>query len=920
MSVNNGIFATLNNGTESLGTSGWWGQEEHITKATPVFPATPPSPYGGTWSKDKNGDWVLAIPLQLTVYTSWWGGQSPNSDRHAVILVKFPGDFITDSSPIHEITYWDPNANNGQGGYVTGEPPLLDPRFNDLSQGQVYDPQYYDATGKPILTLSGGPTSFSNLLTLLNIPNQGPTDPYNTSDPYGAWYNYQVSLLDGDTLISLNPYVQYTELETGSGGTITIEGGSNSTLYLWQPKNVIWTSEGANNSIDLNPEMGAEVPAPGDLVLNLLTGVGTNPFGGTLNVQHVNNIYGDFPGAAGEYIICNNDGDIINGPNAAMGNALIIGGTGNDSLTGSESLTVPITSVLVAGPGVDTLVGGVNYGSGTTNIFAYNLGVDTITNFRAGTGSGDLIDLSAVPGITGFADVQLLMTQSGSDTIINFGGGHTITLKNVTEQNLTAGNFLFQPVAAFVRSPRGEADSGQTVQLTLAMSGAVTVNTSGGSPFLTLSNGVTATYDAAASSSSGHIIVFDYVVGANDHSRNLAISNFNPNGAIIADANGHSVDFSRVLNQPLSLQINPSALTVTSLSPSKTGEVDAGQQVQLTLTMSEAFTFNFFSYPTVTLNDGATASGSFSGTSLVFTYNVGPNDHTSNLQITSVNLNGTTVQDANGYVPNFSGALNINTGVQIGPPLYVTSVATSATGEADAGQTVHLTLTMSEGVKLSAGPPSLTLSNNATATFDSALSNLPNGVLVFDYTVGSSDHSPNLEISAVNPNGATIQDGGGHPADFSAALNKPTSLEIGAAPLAVSLVSASPTGQVGTNQDVLISVQMNEAVSNASGDLQLNDGGTAYFDTAASNLSSGDLVLSTWSATPRTSTHPISPSTWPSPAQPQLHKTLTAITPIGRAHSMSASAFRSDPRLLSALSRQNLRRSRPMLDRPFKSF
>ena len=29
--------------------------------------------------------------------------------------------------------------------------------------------------------------------------------------------------------------------------------------------------------------------------------------------------------------------------------------------------------------------------------------------------------------------------------MINFGNGHTVTLDNVTEGNLTAGNFLFQP-------------------------------------------------------------------------------------------------------------------------------------------------------------------------------------------------------------------------------------------------------------------------------------------------------------------------------------------------------------------------------------------------------------------------------------------------------------------------------------------
>ena len=79
------------------------------------------------------------------------------------------------------------------------------------------------------------------------------------------------------------------------------------------------------------------------------------------------------------------------------------------SLHGVNSFTTPVTNVLIAGTGTDTLGGGtVFFSSAVTNIFVYNLGTDTITNFRAGSGSGDLIDLSAIPGISSFSDVQAL--------------------------------------------------------------------------------------------------------------------------------------------------------------------------------------------------------------------------------------------------------------------------------------------------------------------------------------------------------------------------------------------------------------------------------------------------------------------------------------------------------------------------------
>ena len=57
--------------------------------------------------------------------------------------------------------------------------------------------------------------------------------------------------------------------------------------------------------------------------------------------------------------------------------------------------------------------------------------------------------------------------------------------------------------------------------MTLTMSEAVTVNTTGGSPTLSLSTGATATYDSAASNPSAGTLVFDYTVGATDETPNL---------------------------------------------------------------------------------------------------------------------------------------------------------------------------------------------------------------------------------------------------------------------------------------------------------------------------------------------------------------------------------------------------------------
>jgi hypothetical protein len=73
MSNNLGIYNTLTTGQQST-INRTWNAEEHVTKATPTGKLTPQNPFGGDWSKDKDGKWVLTIHLKITVYTSWWGG------------------------------------------------------------------------------------------------------------------------------------------------------------------------------------------------------------------------------------------------------------------------------------------------------------------------------------------------------------------------------------------------------------------------------------------------------------------------------------------------------------------------------------------------------------------------------------------------------------------------------------------------------------------------------------------------------------------------------------------------------------------------------------------------------------------------------------------------------------------------------
>jgi autotransporter passenger strand-loop-strand repeat protein len=743
------------------------------------------------------------------------------------------------------------------------------------------DPLFYDTSGNLLGELSPQPIPFSNLLSALATP--------------GGIYAYQVSLLNGDDQITVQTGNE-DPIEVGAGGTATIVGGASTSLWIWHDKNIVWTTTSADNALVFDAEAGSNSAPSGELFLNLITGTGSNPWGGTLSFQSVDQVaVGNILGT--EYIICNNDGDAINSGFGSLqfaGDALIVGGTGNDTLAGANASGSPVVNVLVAGSGADALTGGASVDAATvTNVFSYNFGSDTITNFRAGAGSGDTIDLSAVPTVSSFSQVQALMSEVGANTVIDFAAGETITLDGLSAGNLTSSNFLFAPDAAFAFTQPGfappaafaytqprEADTGDTVQIYLAITGAFTVSTSNGSPTLDFTDGTSATYDSATTSPTGRVLVFDYTVSAGNHDPDLTIENVVSGGAVIADGKGDAVNFAPVSGEALGLQINPSPLYVASVTVASGGsavssgaEVDSGGTVTITLGMSESgFTVNTASgTPYLALDDGGTAAyAGSSGSDLDFSYTVQSGDHSPDLTIAGVGLGaegaplgtpGATIVDAGGYVADFSNAL-VGTGVQIGPTLYASSVEAALydssmdsgllnapisgfvdVSEVDAGATVEVIVNLNESVTVT-GSPTLTLNDGGTASYDSALSDPGSGMLVFDHAVASADHSPNLAITAIS--GGSIVNQNNTSANFTNIDLLSTGVQIGSSPLTVESVKASTSGHVGSGQDVFLTLQMSEAVSVGNfgeTELGLNDGEVAGYDSTVSDPTTGKLVF-----------------------------------------------------------------------------
>ncbi|QPF82875.1 VCBS repeat-containing protein [Bradyrhizobium genosp. L] len=98
----------------------------------------------------------------------------------------------------------------------------------------------------------------------------------------------------------------------------------------------------------------------------------------------------------------------------------------------------PFADTIGGGAGSDTLTGGAG---ADTFVFASGYGADTILDFKHA--EGDKIDVSGVAGIYSLADITAHATQSGANTIIDFGNGDTLTLNGVTKTNLVASDFVF---------------------------------------------------------------------------------------------------------------------------------------------------------------------------------------------------------------------------------------------------------------------------------------------------------------------------------------------------------------------------------------------------------------------------------------------------------------------------------------------
>ncbi|WP_354050639.1 Ig-like domain-containing protein [Bradyrhizobium sp. LB12.1] len=246
----------------------------------------------------------------------------------------------------------------------------------------------------------------------------------------------------------------------GNGGNDTITGNGSTQIQYSNATSGVTITIGASGA--------GSASGDGSVGTDSFTGV-NSAFGGNLNDTYnasgfAAGLYNSFQGNGGNDTITGNGSTQIEyfsataGVNVnlttgvASGNASV----GTDSITGVSGVQGSnFADTIIGSSGNDSLfgnggddtlsgVGGNDYLAGGlgADTFVYSIGgADYIGDFNRS--EGDRIDLSGVTGVFTLADIRARATQQGSDTLIDFGSGNTITLANVTVGSLIASDFVF---------------------------------------------------------------------------------------------------------------------------------------------------------------------------------------------------------------------------------------------------------------------------------------------------------------------------------------------------------------------------------------------------------------------------------------------------------------------------------------------
>ncbi len=421
-------------------------------------------------------------------------------------------------------------------------------------------------------------------------------------------------------------------------------------------------------------------------------------------------------------------------------------------------------------------------------------------------------------------------------------------------------------------TPNGTYGLGKVIAITVAFSEPVVVNTSGGTPTLTLNDGGSAGYSGGSGSST---LTFTYTVAAGQNVSRLDVASTTAlatNGGSIADQFGNpaiptlsSPGGSGSLGANTKITIDTVAPFVTGVtSTTANGDYTVGKVITILVSFSEPVVVSTANgTPTLALNSGGGAAATYTAgngsSTLSFTYTVAAGQNASKLDAAStaaLTLNGGTIVNLYGNPANLTlptpgapGSLSANTAIQIDTTAPVITGVSSASpnGTYGTGANILILVTFSEPVSLVGNSAGLILNyayptpygpENAYAwCYSEGVENVQG----FTLQVPAGGYvDPLDELSTGSMEGAFVDVAGNIanvtlPAPGAAkSLAANSQIVIDAlSPTVTGLSSPDANESFGPGQVVPVTISFNTPVFvNTSGGtptLALNDGGTAVY-------------------------------------------------------------------------------------------
>jgi len=343
-----------------------------------------------------------------------------------VVFLNGSNDFIASRSPAVRMS--DTEANTL---IISDTFPTTDD-FGKLkytvSGGNLTDAVLTDLDGHEFITYSGGTTSFAGLVAAL-------AGALNDEQSYTA----ALMVFDGDDTITGSAEADRF-LETGSGNDVVHAGAGNDLIYKWQAGDLLADGGAGSDTLLFQAEIGIIYPTSytQQLIANLATGTGQNPYGGTLTLKHVENIVGT---SQADRIIGNSGANVIGDGRFDTGADTISARGGNDTVK-----LAPFSTGVVAngGTGIDTLVFQIDQLGNTLDLMnqANNSGIfagSVFTNFEHYETGSDFASTSASYNFNLSNKGESLLVRAGLLDIAMNGGDDVLIL---------ASSFNNQPVTA----------------------------------------------------------------------------------------------------------------------------------------------------------------------------------------------------------------------------------------------------------------------------------------------------------------------------------------------------------------------------------------------------------------------------------------------------------------------------------------